>query len=183
MTSSRSGIRAIAAALCLAVVTGLSAGCNDQPTTVMVENDYPVPSASEPGMTVFKVWWVTTLLPSPVAPGETSAAERTIPASDFAYALLAPGWSPDSTTPPNRLIALKSAQKLTSSVHDVLTIAVSDQEFAGDCAAGSALNADDAQLIVERVFPGEFAGVTYDPATCTAAAPTDGGPTADAGTD
>jgi hypothetical protein len=179
MKSSLSGIRAISAALGFAAIATLAVGCNDQPTTVTVANDYPAPSAgaaSAAGMTVFKVWWVTTLLPSPVAPGETSEAQRTIPGNDFAYALLAPGWSPDSGSRPERLVAVKSVQKLQGSVHDLLTIAVSDQQFTGNCAAGSLLDDLDAQLIVQSIFPGSFVGLRYEPATCSSLpTATDGG--------
>jgi hypothetical protein len=179
--------RTIPAVLGLVVLPLLATGCDDQPTTVLVENDYPptaTAAASEPGTTVFKVWWVTTLFPSPVAPGAVSETERTIPSTDFAYALLAPGWSPDSATPPTRLVALESTQKLTASAHQLLTIALSDQLFTGNCAAGSVLGDDDAQLIVHSIFPGSFAGLSYDPATCTTApVTTDAGAPADAATE
>ena len=76
-------------ALGLAIALIAAAGCNGDPTTAVVENGYP--AAWRAGtMTVFKVWWVTTLFPNPVAPEARSETERTIPASDFAYALLAP---------------------------------------------------------------------------------------------
>ena len=68
-------------------------GCNGDPTTVVVDNGFPAAADAAGTMTVFKVWWVTTLFPSPVAPGASSETERTIAATDFAYALLAPGWS------------------------------------------------------------------------------------------
>ncbi|MEA2701211.1 MAG: hypothetical protein QOI66_5482 [Myxococcales bacterium] len=32
---------------------------------------------------------------------------------------------------------------------------------------GSKLGADDARLIVEQIFPGEFTSTSYDPAACT----------------
>lgn len=151
------------------VIAGaLILGCSNNPTTAVVENRYPVAhdGGSSTGTTVFKAWWVTTLFPTPVRPGATSETERTIPGSDYAYVLIAPGWVPDSDLLPARLIALKSISKLSATEHSLLTIAVSDEGFAGNCAAGSTLDADDARLIVERIFPGEFAGVTYDPATC-----------------
>jgi hypothetical protein len=141
-------------------------GCNGDPTTVVVDNGFPAAADAAGTMTVFKVWWVTTLFPSPVAPGASSETERTIAATDFAYALLAPGWSPGGG-PPARLVALASAQPLTATPHDLLTITVDDAHFVGDCAAGSTLDAADAELIVERIFPGDFAGATYDPSTCT----------------
>jgi hypothetical protein len=168
--------------LASAVVLLAAVGCSADPTTAVVENAYPVAATAADTMTVFKVWWVTTLFPSPVAPGASSETERTVPASDFAYALLAPGWPPDSGTRPPRLVALKSAQPLTAAAHELLTIAVDDGRFVGDCQAGSPLDPADAALIVGRIFPGDFAGAAYDPATCTTAPATDAG-TADAGSD
>jgi hypothetical protein len=64
-------------------------------------------------------------------------------------------------------MAIKSINKLTATAHDLLTIEVSDDQFAGDCAAGSTLTDDDARLIVERIFPGDFPDTSYDPSTCT----------------
>src|SRR5579884_2619742 len=84
----------------------LLVGCNDNPTTAVIENGYP--SAGDAGSpaatTVFRGWWVTTLFSTPVAPGATSEAERTIPGSDDAYVLIAPGWTPESAGPPGQLI-------------------------------------------------------------------------------
>jgi hypothetical protein len=155
-----------------------AAGCDDAPTTAIVRDAYPLAADAGPGgaMTVYEVWWGTTLFARPVAAGATSETERTIPGSDYAYALLAPGWSPEDGGRPARLVALKSTAKLSVAVHDQLDIDVSDDTFTGDCAAGAPLDADDARLVVERIFPGDFAGVIYDPATCTAApAAADGG--------
>jgi hypothetical protein len=153
------------------------AGCDDTPTTAIVENGFPASGAGSSGpTTVYEVWWVTTLFPNAVAPGSTSETERTIPAADFAYALLAPGWSPADGGRPARLIAARSANPLSVAVHDVLRIVVSPATFVGDCATGPPLDADDARFIVERIFPGDFAGVAYDPATCTTTAEaSDGG--------
>jgi uncharacterized membrane protein YgcG len=92
--------------------------------------------------------------------------QRTIPGSDYAYALLAPGWSA-ANGPPPYLVAVKSAAKLTAYDHQLLRIIAADATFTGDCAAGTLLTADDATLITTQLFPGEFAGAVYDPATCT----------------
>ena len=184
---------ALGSALALAAMVLISSGCDDSPTTARVANRYPPPiagAASADTTTVFKAWWVTTLFPNPVPAGTSSEPERTIEGSDFAYALLAPGWSPDKGAPPTRLVAIKSVKKLTASAHDLLTIEVSDDQFAGNCAAGSTLTDDDARLIVERIFPGDFTDRNYDPSTCTstpapsdAAVVGDGGETSDAATD
>jgi hypothetical protein len=164
-------------ALCFAVAICCAVGCDDAPTTAVVENAYPAPAEAGPAepVTVFQVWWVATLFPTPVAPGASSEIERTIPGSDFAYALLAPGWLPDAGTRPSRLIAVKSVAALSATAHELLTISLSDARFSGNCAAGSTLSEEDARLVVERIFPGDFAGLTYDPATCTTAAVPDGG--------
>ena len=160
----RSSLVALAVAAALAPLTG----CDDTPTTAVVENSFPASGAGSSGpTTVYEVWWVTTLFPNAVAPGSISETERTIPAADFAYALLAPGWSPVDGGRPARLIAARSANPLSVAVHDVLRIVVSPATFVGDCATGQPLDADDARFIVERIFPGDFADVAYDPATCT----------------
>jgi hypothetical protein len=152
----------------LAAAAAPLSACNDTASTVVVANGYPTEAdgGAVAPMTVFKVWWTTTLIADPVAPGATSAAERTVPGDDFAYALLAPGWSPDFGGAPPGLIAARSAARLTVARGDQLQIVVSDDTFEGNCAAGKPLDADTAAVIVERIFPGDFAGLTYDPATC-----------------
>jgi hypothetical protein len=151
------------------VAAAALAGCDDDPTTAIVENALaatPDAGTAAP-TTVYKVWWLTTLFERPVAAGAASERERTIPGADFAYALLAPGWSPGDGGRPQRLVAIKSTTKLSVATHDTLRIVVSDDTFTGDCASGAPLDADDARLVTERLFPGDFAGVVYDPATCT----------------
>jgi hypothetical protein len=154
------------------------AGCDDTPTTAVVENAFPaVSDAAPPAPTsvyptsVYRVWWVATLFPNAISPGASSETERTIPAADYAYALLAPGWSPADGGAPRRLVAVRSASKLGVAAHGVLHIVVSADTFVGDCATGRPLDDADARLIVERIFPGEFAGATYDPATCATTVP------------
>ena len=119
----------------------------------------------------------TTLFPAPVAAGGTSETERTVPGSDFAYALLAPGWSPDSGgVPPRYLVAVRSADPLSVATHDRLRVVVSPDTFVGDCATGPPLDDDDARLIVERIFPEGLRGRRlYDPATCVTTRSVDGG--------
>ena len=38
--------------------------------------------------------------------------------------------------------------------------------FLGDCRAGKPLNQDEAAVITQRIFPGNFNGGTYDAKTC-----------------
>ena len=151
----------------------------EDPTTVVADNDFPVPpDGGDPTleMTVLKVWWVTSLLPDPVLPGSEGQPQRTVPGTDFAYAVLAPGWDPSSPAPPSRFIAAKSTMTLSASRGDTLHVHVSDNAFVGNCAAGRPLSQEDADFITQRIFPGEFAGATYDATTCTSMlVPTDGG--------
>jgi hypothetical protein len=88
-------------------------------------------------------------------------------------------------TPPAQLIALRSAAALSVGKGDLLAIDVSDATFGGDCAAGQPLDPATSQVIVDRIFPGDFANATYDSATCALVrAPDDGGGTpGDAGLD
>lgn len=155
-------------------------GCDtEDPTTAVVDDGYPV--LDDGGdvtkqVTVYKVWWVTSLFLDPVVPGAESAAQRTVPANDHAYALLAPGWDPASSTPPTNLVPVRSATTLTVKRGDTLHITVSDGTFVGNCAAGKSLSQDDADFITQSIFPGDFAAVTYDAKTCASTPlPSDGG--------
>lgn len=171
-TTLRAGI-ALAAALAL-----LSRCSSENPTQVVVDNDYAaVPEGGDTAteMTVYKVWWVTTLMPDAVAPGGEGQTQRTVPASDFAYAVLAPGWDPRSGSPPTRFVAAKSAAALAAAQGHTLHIHVSDGTFDGDCAAGKPLSQDDADFITQRIFPEEFGGQGYVANTCSAGRAVDGG--------
>jgi hypothetical protein len=155
-------------------------GCEtEDPTMVVVDNDYPaVAEGGDPAreVTVYKVWWVTSLVPEPVAPGAEGQPQRTVPGSDYAYAVLAPGWDPSSSTPPTTFLPAKSAATLSAARGDTLHVRVSDDTFAGNCGAGKPLSQDEADFITQRIFPGEFAGVAFDAKSCAATAgPADGG--------
>lgn len=126
-------------------------GC-DTPTTGVVINAFTDDTV------VAKVWWATTLFPDPIAPGETSAEQRLVPTSDTAYALL---------SRKGALIAVKSLNAWQVSRSDTLSIELGPGTIAGDCASGSTLTAEEAEVITRRVFPGEFSKKMYDLATCT----------------
>ena len=151
----------------------------ETPTRAVVENAYPeLKEGGDPAtqIIVYKAWWVATLFPDPVTPGQTSDEVRSVPAEDIAYAVLAPGWDPASTTPPTTLIPLRSKMKLTVNRGEVLRITVSDATFTGSCAAKQALSQEEADFITQRIFPGDFAKVTYDAKTCISTPlPSDGG--------
>ncbi len=144
------------------VLMGLFVAACDTPTTGVVKNGF-----SDEQTVVSKVWWSTTLFPDPVAPGETSAEQRLVPTSDEAYSLLSRG---------GKLIAVKSLAPWQVKRSEVLSIELSPSTITGDCAMGSRLTTEDAQLITRRIFPGEFFGKTYDPATCTVTDAADAGP-------
>ena len=167
------------AAIALAAALALLSGCSSEnPTEVFVDDDYPaVPEGGNAAtaMTVYKVWWVTTLMPDAVAPGGEGQPQRTVPGSDFAYAVLAPGWDPHSGSPPTRFVAAKSAVSLAALQGRTLHIHVSDDTFDGDCAAGKPLSQEDADFVTERIFPEEFGGQAYVANTCSAGAEVDGG--------
>ena len=166
-------VAAIACALCVAACD------TETPTSAVVDDAYPaIPDGGDPasGVVVFKVWWQATAFLDPVAAGSESDVQRTVPTSDYAYAILAPGWDPASTTPPAVLIAVRSNDKLAVARGDTLHITVSDATFTGNCAAGKPLAQSDVDFITQSIFPGDFATVTYDAKSCVATPlPPDGG--------
>ncbi len=140
-------------ALCLS-------GC-DTPTTGVVLNAFTDDTE------VSKVWWATTLFPDPLSPGETSAEQRLVPTSDTAYALLSRKGS---------LIAVTSNNPWQVARSETLRIELAPGTIAGDCSAGSTLTPEVAEVITRRVFPSEFIGKNYDPATCAVTEAADAGP-------
>ena len=160
--------------------TLLAAGCETaDPTSAVLDNAYEVADPTQgTAMTIYKAWWSVALFPDPVAAGQASDAVRVVQGTDYAYALLAPGWDPTGGGMPSTLVPVRTAMRLTANRGDVLHIVVSDATTVGNCSAGNPLSADDAAFILERIFPGDFADATYDAATCTAT-PVAG----DAGTD
>jgi hypothetical protein len=153
-------LRALRAALLGAATAVSIAGCEtEDPTSARIENTYTDGA-------VYKAWWVTTLFDRPVAPGSTSAELRSVPDTGVAYALLAPGWDPESGTPPASLIVVRSKAPLVAGRGSTLRIQVSDALFEGQCSAKQQLTQADADFITERIFPGEFAKLHYDAATC-----------------
>jgi hypothetical protein len=144
--------------------------CTPDPTKAVVDNGYPeLVDGGDPStqVVVYKAWFVTTLFTEPVLPAQSSDERRSVPATDSAYALLAPGWDPEGTAPPTTLIAVQSKAKLSVSRGDFLHLSISDATFKGSCAAKQPLSQAEADFITQRIFPGEFASVTYDAATCT----------------
>ncbi len=158
--------------LALAALVG---GCaTETPTTAIVDSRYPaIADGGDIGsaLTVYKVWYATTLFRDPIAPGGESKMERTTPGADYAYAVLAVGWVPSSPEPPSALIPLQSTARLSVERGATVHIEVSDRTFAGRCAGGNPLSAAKADFITQRIFPGEFEGLSYDAATCTTTLP------------
>jgi hypothetical protein len=150
----------------------LAAGCNDPPTTVVLDNDYPAHAAVP--LVVYDAYWQAVAFEqpdgavAPVPPGESSGPESTVPASaNTAYVVLAPGWDPTSGAPPSSFIVLQSQAGFAVNLGDTLHIPVDDETFTGNCAAGSLLTQSQADFITQRIFPGDFASLSYDAATCT----------------
>ncbi len=164
------GLLFMACAGCAAASLTITACETPDPTNAVVDNGYPeLADGGDPStqVVVYKAWYVTTLFTEPVLPAQSSDELRSVPATDTAYALLAPGWDPEGTAPPTSLIAVQSKSKLSVSRGDVLHLAVSDVTFTGNCAARQPLSQADADFITQRIFPGDFANATYDATTCT----------------
>ncbi len=159
----------IVATVC-ALCVSLALGCNtSDPTSAVLSNDYPNASDSSPAdsVVVYKGWWAVAQFPDPVAPGQVSDPVRVVQGADYGYALLAPGWDPASWTAPERLIPIRSAQKLSVARGDTLNFAISDATTLGNCAGGKPLDQQDSDFITQRIFPQEFAGLDYDASQCT----------------
>jgi hypothetical protein len=152
--------------------TAALAACNTETaTTSVIENTYPAIDAGVGAVVVYKAWWLTTYFADAVPPGGTSDLRRSVPGSDFAYAVLAPGWDPTSSTPPTTLVAVRSKAPVSASRGEEFHIQVNDATFAGNCGADQALSQEDADFITQRIFPGEFDGKLYDAKTCTLSTP------------
>jgi hypothetical protein len=116
---------------------------------------------------VYRAWWSETVFEKPVAPGGASEQLRTVPSTDFAYVLLAPGWNAASAASPTSLVVLRSKVPLSLARGDTLHVAVSDATFDGNCGAGDPLSQAEADRITQTIFAGDLAGLAYDAATCT----------------
>jgi hypothetical protein len=161
-------------------------GCETPDATqAVLDNDYPAPAAGSAAQqtVVLEAWWQVALFAEPVAAGTESAPVRAIQGTDEAYAVLAPGWDPSSSTPPATRIPVRVRDALTAQRGSTLHIHVSPDAVVGDCSTGAPLAQDDADFITQRVFPGDFASVTYDAATCTAAPKSRDGGAGDAAAD
>jgi hypothetical protein len=146
-------------------------GCDTGAATYAVVDDgYPAPAGdggTGPQDVIYRAWWSVTYFAAPLAAGAESDANRVIPATDYAYAVLAPGWDPTSGVPPTRLLPMRTKATLTVARGDTLHVVFSDATATGNCAAAQPLTQDEADLITKSIFPDEFAGATYDAATCT----------------
>jgi hypothetical protein len=157
------------------LVASSSLACDtDTPTTALIENDW-APSEATPPFTVYRVWYQSTLFFEPLAFGESSAAQRIVNGSAYAYALVALDFDPLGGGEPRRFLALRSHQELSVKRGDLLQIELSDETFDGNCFAGKALSQTDANFITERIFPGNFAGQRYDAESCETHAIAEGG--------
>jgi hypothetical protein len=157
------------------VLLALAAGCDQGPhTAVILYNGY---SSSAPApLVVYAAYWENIAFPTPVDPGASSPPQVAEPTSgDTAYVVLAPGWDPELSATPSSLVVMQSRNPIAVDFNDTLTITVDDADFIGNCASGSPLPQDEADFITQRVFPGDFASMRYDAATCTLTPTVDGG--------
>lgn len=140
-------------------------GCDQPHTYVVLENNYPRSSVP---LVVYHAFWQAVSFQTAVPPGSSSDRQDTIPASlNTAYVVLAPGWDVTSSTAPTSLVALQSRNGFEVHLNDTLHIVVDDERFAGNCDSGSFLSPEQADFITQRVFASDFAGLSYDAASCT----------------
>jgi hypothetical protein len=155
----------------LLVLPALALACGTPDATYAVIDDgYPaVPEGGDPSQTisVYAGWWLVATFPTPVAGGGESETERVVTGTDYAFLVLAPGWAPSSGSPPTHLIPAMTKDKVSAARGDTLHIQVDDAHVAGNCAAGQPLTQAQADVITQSIFPGAFAGVVYDAASCT----------------
>lgn len=140
-------------------------GCDAPSTRVIVENRFS-PSANS--YVIYRAFWQAVSFTTPIAPGSSSDPANTIAASDnTAYAVVAPGWDPQSPAAPTSFILLQSEHGFSVHVNETLDIPIDDLLFSGNCAVGRPLDQDQADFLTQRVFAGVFDGLGYDAATCS----------------
>jgi hypothetical protein len=168
--------------LALSATPALLSGCEtSDPTLAVIDNEYAAADAAG-AVTVYTAWWSVAAFFEPIPAGGESAPVRVVKGTDFAYALLARAWEPQ-TGAPAALVPVRSRGELTVERGATLHIRISPSTIDGDCATGAPLPQEDADFITQRIFPGEFSDVDYDAATCSSApagvgsggAPGDGG--------
>lgn len=148
-----------ALAVALAVV-----GCDSPMTTVTFDNDYSA-------QIVYRAEWQSVWFEQPILPGWSADPQPALPASpNSAYVVLAPGWDPESASPPTSFVVLMSIDGFDQHLNNALHIPVDDAHFFGNCAAGSHLSREQADFITQQIFRADFVGLRYDPATCTTVA-------------
>jgi hypothetical protein len=164
-TAHRAGIL-VAGPIAFSVLPATGCDYIDTPYTyVVVDNNYAA-SAATP-LVVYQAYWQAVAFTTPVPPGSSSAPLSTVPASaNTAWAVLAPGWDPSSSSPPTTFVVMQSRSGFAVHLGDTLHIPVDDADFAGNCATGSALTQSQADFITQLVFPSVFQELKYDAATC-----------------
>ena len=149
----------------------LALGCDSPVTNVVLDNEYPTASA----FIIYEAAWQAVSFQDPIPPG-TSSTQSTVPAStNEGYVVLAPGWDLTSATPPTSFIVMQSQSGFSVHLNETLHIPVDDTAFVGNCGAGSFLTQEQADLITQLVFPGDFASVRYTASTCTTSQVRDAG--------
>jgi len=139
---------------------------------VVLDNNYSLSTS----FVVYQAFWQSVSFPAPVPPSSSSGLQTALPASaNTAYVVLAPDWDPTSSTAPTAFIVMQSRSGFELHLDHTLHIPVDDENFVGNCSAGSFLPQDQADLITQRVFADTFSNVRYDAATCSTIPIDDGG--------
>lgn len=149
----------------LLIVPG-AIGCDKPETDVVFDNRYPASSAIP--LVVYRAQWQAVWVDASIPPGSSSAGQISVPAStNTAYVVLAPGWDPASSSVPASFVVMQSTGGFDLHLDTTLHIPIDDTTFTGNCASGSFLSQAQADFITQFIFPGDFASLRYDAATCT----------------
>lgn len=153
--------RAAAALLC-GVAFAVESACQGDLSEAVVVNDMPA-DGPEP-LTIYKVWYRSTLFLDPLAPGEQSESLRIGPGAEPAYALLAPAYDADAGTP--RLMPARTKDVIRSEAGETVRLVFSPATAFIGCGGAAGLSREDYDTIRERIFPGDIVA-PFDPAGCT----------------
>ena len=154
----------ISIVLCAAAVAcALGSACNNDVTEAVVVNGFPAAGTST--VSVYKVWYRTTLWLKPIPAGMESETLRIGTGTEPAYAILAVGLpaagGDDATdvdagpasTP--RFFLARTRDVLATGEGESKRIVLSPTSLAGPCASGAPLSREEYALIAARIFPGD----------------------------
>lgn len=149
---------------CLAGFAFITMACQTNLTEAVVVNEFSTDGGAP--LTVYRAWYRSTLYLDPIAPGTRSEALRVGAGAEVAYALLAPGYDPE--VGPSRLVVARTKEVVETRPGDTSTIVFSEQTAFIGCGSSAPLSREDSEFIMQRIFPGELANLTYDAKSCAA---------------